>query len=243
MTQELPRFIHDLLASPPRAGEGVNLYLFRLARVLHPYRSESEIVDILTAITTDCGRTVTEKEIQRAVERSKKFAWKPGESNPVRSEPPWPAVNQEQRQVIIKEGYRLVHLWEHSPIRLEANEGNTEEIIDALFPGNPLLCCGKNCQEFATRRREKWRGILAELQFIVPSPMTQRLGLTQDGKESEHALSNTGERRFLVVEFDRGTDDEHAALFLHLAGLGPLALVLHSGGKSLHGWFFCHGYP
>ena len=40
--KELPQFVRDMLASPPRAGEGVNLYLFRMARVLHPYRSETE---------------------------------------------------------------------------------------------------------------------------------------------------------------------------------------------------------
>jgi hypothetical protein len=54
--KDLPQFVRDLLASPPRAGEGVNLYLFRLARVLHPYRTEREIADILEAVTANCGR-------------------------------------------------------------------------------------------------------------------------------------------------------------------------------------------
>ena len=223
MTKELPQFVRDLLASPPKAGEGVNRYLFRLARVLHPYRDEHEIIETLRALTANCGRTVTEKEIVRAVERSKSCAWTPGETNPVRSAPPWPAVNQEQRQAIIKGGYRLVDLWEESPIRLDDNDGNTEEIIDTLFPGNPLLCCGKTSMEFATRSREKWRGRLSTLQLIVPSPMTARTGLTQDGKESEHTLSNTGDRRFLVVEFDDGTIDEHAALLIHLIARAPMA--------------------
>ena len=50
-----------LLASPPRAGEGVNLYLFRLARALHPYRSADEIAEMLQAVTAGCGRIVTPK--------------------------------------------------------------------------------------------------------------------------------------------------------------------------------------
>ena len=70
--------------------------------------------------------------------------------------------------------------------------------------------------------------------------MTARYGLTQEGKESAHALSITGPRRFLVVEFDDGEADDHAALLLHLAARAPLALVLHSGNKSLHGWFPTH---
>ena len=63
------------------------------------------------------------------------------------------------------------------------------------------------------------------------------------GKESAHTLDNTGLRRFVVVEFDTGTADEHAARLWHLAWYAPLALVVHSGGKSLHGWFYCHGQP
>jgi hypothetical protein len=32
-----------------------------------------------------------------------------------------------------------------------------------------------------------------------------------------------------------------AALLLHLAEKAPLALAVYSGGKSLHGWFYCAG--
>ena len=91
--------------------------------------------------------------------------------------------------------------------------------------------------------------------------MTRKHGLTKSGKMSAHSLENTGERRFLVVEFDfdagrsaveaellrslqrsrRDVRDLCAALLLHLATAAPLALVVCSGGKSLHGWFPCLG--
>ena len=54
--KELPQFVRDILAAPPRVGEGVNPYLRRLARVLHPYRSDGEILDTLRAATLGCGR-------------------------------------------------------------------------------------------------------------------------------------------------------------------------------------------
>jgi hypothetical protein len=79
--------------------------------------------------------------------------------------------------------------------------------------------------------------------LIVPSPMTARIGLTQDGKESAHALEITGARRFLVIEQDSGTVDVQAAVLLHLADWAPLALAVHSGSKSIHGWFYCAGQP
>ena len=73
--------------------------------------------------------------------------------------------------------------------------------------------------------------------------MIARTGLTQDGKESEHTLEDTGSRRFLVVEFDTGGIDEHAALLRHLAEYAPMVIAVHSGKKSLHGWFYCFGQP
>ena len=73
--------------------------------------------------------------------------------------------------------------------------------------------------------------------------MSAVTGLTKDGRDSKHTLANTGERRFLICEFDTGTPDEHAALLLHLGGFAPLVCVVHSGGKSLHGWFFVAGQP
>jgi hypothetical protein len=178
---ELPQFVRDLLASPPRAGEGVNLYLFQLARALHPYLSENGIADILRVVTAGCGRLVTEKEIRRAVQNSKAAAWTPGSGTPERGAPAWPTLNAEQREAIIAATCMgLVDLWEVSPVRFEGNESHCEGTIDMLFPANPLLCCGKSNSEFATRPREAWRGNLTGMQFIVPSPMTARTGHTQD---------------------------------------------------------------
>jgi hypothetical protein len=54
-------------------------------------------------------------------------------------------------------------------------------------------------------------------------------------------IENTGPRRFLVVEFDTGTFDQHAAVLCHLLRYAPLVMVVHSGNKSAHGWFFCAG--
>jgi hypothetical protein len=109
--------------------------------------------------------------------------------------------NFELVETVAHTGNGLVDLWEASPVKLDSNEPNTDEIIDLLFPGNPLLCCGWTRHSFDTRARQHWHK-LQDLQFIVPSPMTASRGLTQKGKLSAHALSNTGPRRFLIVEFD-----------------------------------------
>src|SRR6266496_1339684 len=172
----------------------------------------------------------------------------------------WINQNFELIEALAATGNGLVDLWEASPVRLECNQPNTDDIIDVLFPGNPLLCCGWNRHRFDTRARTRWYK-LHDLQFIVPNPMAALRGLTQQHKLSAHSLSNTGVRRFLIVEFDfdasnspeearllgrlategRDVRDLCAALLLHLAEKAPLALVVYSGGKSLHGWFYCAG--
>lgn len=238
---ELPRFVRDLLSSPPRRGEGVNLWLFRVARVLHAFRAPAEIVETLRAATA--GEAVRHGEIERAVSRSKAFAWTPGAGAPASRPAAWPSVNIAARSGITAGGAGLPDLWEASPTRLDDDKPHAEEIIDALFPGNPLLCVGKDKHTFATRRRETWRGRLATLPHVVPSPMIAQKGRTQEGRESEHTLSGTGPRRFVVIEQDSGTADEQSAVLLHLAERAPLALAVHSGGKSVHGWFFCEGQP
>lgn len=157
--------------------------------------------------------------------------------------PKWPEKNQEQCEAIVRDNGGLVDLWELSRPRIEDSAHHTEDIIDQLFPSNPLLCCGRSQSDFDTRRREEWRGELAQLQFIVPSAMTAVVGKTQEGHKSKHTLSNTGARRYLVCEFDAGTIDQHAAILLHLARYGPLVCAVFSGKKSLHGWFYVLDQP
>lgn len=246
-TNELPRFILDLLAACPRAGDGVHLWLFKVARQLYAHRDRAEIVALLAATVADCGRHVPLSEIEAAVDKAKDCAWRPGRNGFLNSPTParaWPELNPKARAEIVAGGGALVDLWEASPVRIESNEARTEEIMDALFPDNPLLCVGQSDDDFGTKPREDWCGTLASQQLIVPSPMSARQGRRKkDGKLSAHTLDNTGPRRFLVCEFDTGTTDEHAALLLHLASRAPLVLAVHSGGKSLHGWLYCAGQP
>ncbi len=242
----LPRFLRDLLGCCPSAGSGVHLWLFRCARYLHAfYTDKDELAELLEACAADCGRNIPSREIIAAVRDSEHCAWEPGTQArlAIKPQPRWPNPISERIASIIKDGAGLVDLWELSPIRIEDNEQHTEAIVDQLFPGNPLLCVGKSVELFDTKPREDWRGTLGSYALIVPSPMSSVLGKTKDGRDSKHCLENTGPRRFLVVEFDQGEADQHAAILIHLAAMYPLALALHSGGKSLHGWFFCQGQP
>lgn len=243
----LPLFLSDLLAAPPRHGEGVNPWLYRMARQLHAHRSELEICAMLAVAVSDCGRDVTTEEIARAVRRSKMTAWVPqtaGARRETPSKPKWPPLNAEQREAVLREmdGFGLVDLWAASPVRWDDTEVHTNEILQTIFPPNCLLCAGSTKADARTAPLSHWvtEG-MPRLQFVVPSPMRALTGVNQEGRESARCLDNTGPRRFLVVEFDNGAVDEQAAILRWLALRVPLTLAVFSGKKSLHGWFCCAG--
>jgi hypothetical protein len=201
-------------------------------------------VTLLENRVANCGRFVPRTEIISAVQNALQCAWQPGgQSQSIHPAPKWPSVNAEQREAIIRDSGELADLWELSKPRIDNDEALTEQIIDRLFPDAPLLCCGKSNSDFDTKPREDWRGQLSRLQFIVPSVMSAITGKTRDGRESKHTLDNTGPRRYLVCEFDSGDVDDHAALLIHLGGYAPLVCAVHSGGKSLHGWFYVQNQP
>ena len=169
---------------------------------------------------------------------------------------------------VVLDGPRLVDLRPASPFDCSiADHGKrmTSLLLRTLYPGHPLLCCDWTQAEFDTRLFSEWKDLWT-MQFIVPNPMSDYRAWAKAGHLSAHTLDNTGPRRFLVIECDfspnhAGSDtktqtaelighfgsrnisvgDICAGVILHLATFLPLVLVVASGGKSLHGWFYCCG--
>ena len=238
----LPPWMRDLLASPPTAGTGFHGWLFRVARgLLTCGRNEADVRAILENAADACGRNVPAREIDDAIKNAARTAHA-RQPYSAQQKKAWPPVDEVARKAITAGGGGLVDLWEESPVRPDESMG-AEFYADALFPADALLCVAKAQNFAATLPRDEWRSRLAGWQFIVPSPMTARTGLNQEGEDTPRCLQNTGARRYLVIEADTGTADEQAAILLHLAKEAPLALALHSGGRSVHGWFYCAGQP
>ena len=244
---ELPDWLRDLIGSPPKHGDGVHPWLFKVARQLHAHRDFESIISLLTVASEGCGRHVDDREIRDAVRDAAKVAWKPsGTTRAVisRQAKKWPACDPILRKSTIDSAgiTGIADLWHASPVPCSRDSTDAEFFADHLFPGNPLLCVGMDAKKFRTASREEFRGRLSQMALIVPSPMTALTGpCKSDGKISAHTLANTGPRRFLVIESDEGSADEQAAILWHLRRFAPLVLALSSGGKSLHGWFNCQG--
>jgi hypothetical protein len=230
-----PVRMHNILTSRPQKGGGLNQWLFKAAKFFTSHGSPENAVELLAKLTS--ADQVPRAEISRTVRNA--CGWAPSEPNA----PRWPIVNEIARQAILRgEPFSVTELKACSPAigeRLTAGE-----IVGSLFPGDPLLCCGASNAVFATAKWSEWQldNELPRLSLIVPSAMSAKEGLTKEGRVSAHTLANTGPRHYLVIEQDEGTLDEQAAILTHLARKAPLVLAVHSGGKSIHGWFQALGY-
>jgi hypothetical protein len=275
-----PPFLVELVDSCPAAGDGVNFWLYCVARQLHAHLAEQDIFALLKAKTHGCGRTVLDKEIWHQIKAAWQKAWRPNKPEAFPNapslpdqidlappRPAWPEPDSEAIRAIVAGGDGLYDFWEHSPVRFEDEDSHADEIIDALFPGNPLLCIGLTSYRFATRRREYWRGHLHRMALMVPNPMLNWVGHPADeDRFSQHTKEATARRVYLGIEFDFSefardgktpsqwaelvrewatqgisVEDACATLHLHLSRLLPLVAVCHSGGKSLHGLYYVFG--
>jgi hypothetical protein len=257
----LPHSVRKRLKNCPQPGLGINPWCMRTARALVEYFEDEKVIAILEAYVKDAGR---DRDISRAVSAARGYA--NGQTGSSESWRLWPVADHAfAHSIVIDSAANLDRLRAASSVRTGTDELAAQAVVDVLFPGNPLLCMAKDKNLFWTKPRELWRGRESRMQFIVPNAMASLQGKTKEGKDSVRCLENTGERQFLVIEFDiaeagawepyvrewqaRGisTFDAQAALLVHLATKDiprfRLTMAVHSGKKSLHGWFRCQGIP
>jgi hypothetical protein len=92
---------------------------------------------------------------------------------------------------------------------------------------------------FVIRPLSEWKtSELAEFGYMVPSPMF-KAGEGFSGIKND---CNTSKRMYQIIEFDSGTLEEQWYLLGYLEETQdmPLAMVVFSGNKSLHGFFACY---
>jgi hypothetical protein len=268
-----PDWLREQVAEPD-CSEGTHPRLRWLAKWLVVYFREHEDTAQrwLKHAATLCDRDVPEGEIDRLLFWAEGLFGKHGRAlgtSHSTSAPERPQVDLDELYAIALAGPSLREYREASPQQL-CGPRKTDEILDAWarYAGqaDPLICFGAD-DSFWTRPHSAVRGILHVHAQIVPSPMRASRGLTADGRWSEHTKDGTGDRLFVVAEFDftktnaKGKPtiwapllerceqagitvlDLNAALLAHLSVQRPLWMTVFSGSKSLQGWFPCRGEP
>jgi len=223
---------------PPH--DGINLWMMSSARKcqlagLPAWEAEQRIM----AFDGSARRRFKPGEVKRAVEKAYATTLAPRPSDYKQPEKPkWkPETTRQTKYRPSVQGISQADLWEASPWRCD--DGLTQDIImRELFPDpQGLLCVGMSAYQFATARLARFKN-LPKCQFVVPCYMTKTTGQTQDGKESQHCLDNCGPRRFCVCDFDEPKSDDHPSIIWQIKRMFDLVMVISSGGKSLHAWFW-----
>lgn len=220
------------LGPPPKSGDGVHRWIFKAAYILKEHYQHPLIFRIIREAVSECGRPVPDCEISDAIAASAQPASQSQADPPAfQSKPRWPETDLAMVRKVAED---------HSDAKeLFADRALSGWIVlQRLFPGDPLVCMGDDIRRMETKPLHAWQDSWRKMQFVVPSPMNALTGVNQQGKKSNRCLDNTGKRRFSVVEFDKHPEDVQAAIHAYLDTKLPLAAVVHSGGKSLHGWYY-----
>lgn len=226
-----PALMAMLQTQPPK-GRG-HQWLFRFALHFRHYHSEVACFRLLRACADEWrDRQVPDEEVWKAVRKA--YSATTEEAGAVAAVP-WPAPSPAAIARVLSATKSAVGL---APLDLSA-----QRVLPVLFDYDELVCAGYAQGQGCTATLQEVFPNLERYQYVVPSPMTSRLGVNQQGEQSFRCLANAGPRRYLVIEGDAATKEEQAKILTHLSGLLPLALVVDSGGKSLHGWFWAQGVP
>lgn len=226
------------LDPPPR--DGINLWCIASARKCQLAGiSAGEAEQRIMAFQGTTRRPLKSSEVRRAVEKAYATQLTPNPAFQRKQEKPkWnPEQTRRSNYSRVPKMLSAVDLWEASPDRID--DGIAQGmILSWLFPDpQGLVCVGKSAFEFHTARLNQFKD-LTKCQLIVPCYMATKYGMTQDGKRSMHTLENCGPRRFCVCDFDEPKSDDHPAIIWRLKKTFDLVMVISSGGKSLHAWFW-----
>ena len=223
--------MNELLSAQPPKGRGHH-WLFRMALHFRHYHTEEACFRFLRACADEWkDRPVPDDEIRKAVRKA--YASAPGEGREPST--PWPPPDPQAIARVVASTAPAFGL---QPLGIEA-----QRLLPCLFAYEELLCTSYNQQDAATAPLQDILVNLDKYQFVVPSPMTAVMGRNQEGEDTSRSLSNTGPRRFLVIENDVAGKEDQARILTHLAQFLPLVLVVDSAGKSLHGWYAVAGIP
>jgi len=192
------------------------------------------------------ARVVSDREIKRAV--NKAIADKGDkvihyDFEKKKQKPAFDGDRARQKIMVLGEGIQEVDIWAASPIRIDWEpEADPQHLFDRLYqPADWLFMGGLYSPGIlgkTIRRASEWTqysiGGGKIPPHVMPNPLTGKIGITQDGKETLRGDACIQSFRFAVIEFDNLTHAEQLAFWW---GVNlPVVALIDSGNKSIHGW-------
>ncbi len=216
------------LANPPAPGENRHAWLFSVAAAFKA--RGADLQDIRRRLEEGARAAGW---LDRLPEIARDIAKLTGSVGPAAEKVWMPSRDEEARALAL----RVSPMFSTDPIALAADTALRE-----LFRPGELVCMAQDQAHATTQQLADVLPVATHMPFVVANPMRAHHGITQEGHLSARSLDNAVEphrRRYVVIEFDTGDSlSAQARLLTALhSTAAPLALVVFSGGKSLHGWF------
>ncbi len=223
--------LNSWLRAPTNSGRHQTLFALA-ARLAEEGYDEDQAYEVLrNACDESLSRSISDREVTAAVRDG--FAKASGEV--VDTGPKWPVMDAD----LIRSAIRG-----NEPLPLEPIDMSADEIIPQLFNPEEILYVARGIGDGQRVAAADWRTSMDSYEFITPNPYGSFTGLTKQGDPtSGNCADGILCRRYIIVEFDLAPDglpfsrNAQASILAHLATTAPLVMVVHSGGKSMHGWF------
>lgn len=202
--------------------------------------AEQVFEDILLNIPSG-ERNVSDREIQDAVNK----AFLENRAAPFQSRPR-PAIKPDYLQTLIQRGrqYGEADMTAASPLPIpEAPAEQALLILRTLFKPADFIFAGARTGWEVMRAKELHSRIktcgTVSCPHIVPNPFTGQKHQNKSDKPSYRCDAAIKEFRFSVVEFDGLPRADQLAFWAAIPL--PVAALIDSGGKSIHGWLAVYG--
>lgn len=238
---DMPRGLAASLAEPPSPGDR-NVWLYKVASNARHLASSQKVREFLHECVRRYGWA--DRDFSPEIERALQRVYDRPASTPTSHRVPMPEPLPDVRLNAIAHRF-----YDHVPFDETSGENviTTQEALRWLYRDADYVCTAKGKGGAHTAPLLKSLHYAHTLEFIVANPMWYTTGRNQEGEMSRRchrSAANERGRRYMVVEFDQGSLERQAALLAALhSEAHPLVMVVFSGGKSLHGWFFVQDLP
>jgi hypothetical protein len=224
------------LENLPKPG-GTHLWLAQIAGGLKRRISTADCSRFLRAV---CDRLVTHRHIDdREIEGAIEFAYSTSVCVSGRKLS-WPEQDTNAiRQLLARTDIPVL-------FGADSESGiDSQTALAGLFLPAELVCVGEDVNKTSVKPTTAWVKYVSlhSLTYVCPNPLCERFTKRSDGSIQIRCQANVATRRWLIVEADDLSITKHdqAKILSALSLLLPLAMVVDSGGKSLHGWFHVEG--
>jgi len=233
----------------PAPGNGCHPFLLTVAnRGVWAGLEDDVIIEDITRNIPQGQRLIPRREIEQAVERARADSEKPRGTPPPRRDSGfgWALT---ARLVVQYAGKVLEDLRALSPVVVPVEPAAQCRLAlsrlyaptDWLFIGQARACAVRN---FNLKTAASWLGSVARsgqvpAEHLMLNALTGNAGKTLAGGESFRCGEAVAKPvRFFLVEFDGLTEERQAAFWFGVIteDLLDVAALVHSGGKSVHGW-------